>query len=165
MEKKIKYSLIKEIFGKKIKSLKINNSYNMNINKKISGGISVNKLVLHNPTLIDRVVSRKIAKKFASLLELILDDSDGNDPGHMVVALTEAEKFKRELINKYNRYLKKEKIEFNNKKIEVIEKEIKQKLYEYSLALKCQARINELMNNYYPEEYQEEREMETHRSR
>ena len=61
------------------------------------------------------------------------------------------------MINKYDKFLKKTQIEFINKKIELIEKEVKNKLIAYRL-------IHSSMFNEINED-EDELEEERHRSR
>lgn len=105
------------------------NSKNKNI--KLKDAINVNKMVIINQSLIDKIINRNIDSKFKKLINLILgiyDDSD--DPaGNMMLALNEVEKFKREVINKYVNYMNKKQLEKLERKIRLLEGEIAKKSY------------------------------------
>ena len=69
---------------------------------------------------------------FKKLLELLskLEESDEDPSEGLMICLDEVSKFKSEVINKYNKFLKKNQMDLINKKLELIEKEIKNKLLE-----------------------------------
>jgi hypothetical protein len=132
MKTKIKYVLIKESLYKKIESYDFNESFTMT-KKKDDERIGIIKF--YDDEVISRVIKRSIDNRFKKLLELIADieESDEDPSQGYLFCLDEAEKFKREMINKYNKFLKKTQLEFINKKIELIEKDMKNKLIAYRL--------------------------------
>ena len=163
--KKIKYTIVNENNHDSFKDLKITNSYNMASKSKFKDGIDVNKITIVDNELIQKTVDKKINKRFKSLLELIASicESDDDPTSGLNIALTETDKFKREMINKYNRLLEKKEIELINKKIELIEKDLKIRLYEHQLIIKCQRKLmeQELMKSME----MEEEVIENHRRR
>ena len=132
MKTKTKYSLVKKNNYKKIISYEFDESFNMT-KRKDKERIGVIKF--YNEKIISGVIKRSIDNRFKKLLELIasLEESDEDPSNGLIFCLDEASKFKREMINKYDRFLKKTQIEFINKKIELIEKEVKNKLIAYRL--------------------------------
>ena len=132
MKTKIKYVLIKENLYKKIESYDFNESFTMT-KRKDDERIGIIKF--YDDDVISRVIKRSIDNRFKKLLELIADieESDEDPSQGYLFCLDEAEKFKREMINKYNKFLKKTQLEFINKKIELIEKDMKNKLIAYRL--------------------------------
>ncbi len=155
MKTKIKYVLIKESLYKKIESYDFNESFTMT-KKKDDERIGIIKF--YDDEVISRVIKRSIDNRFKKLLELIADieESDEDPSQGYLFCLDEAEKFKREMINKYNKFLKKTQLEFINKKIELIEKDMKNKLIAYRLI------HSPLFNNM---EMEEEEEIEEERRR
>ncbi len=132
MKTKTKYILIKENIYKKIISYDFDESFNMT-KKKDKERMGVIKF--YDEKIISRVIKRSIDNRFKKLLELIasLEESDEDPSNGLIFCLDEAAKFKREMVNKYDKFLKKTQIEFINKKIELIEKEVKNKLITYRL--------------------------------
>ncbi len=132
MKKSSKYILVKKNNFKKISSFKYKESFHMS-KRKDNERIGVIKF--YNTEIITSVIKRSIDNRFKKLLELIasIEESDSDPSDGLIFCLDEASKFKQEMINKYNRFLKKSEIEFINKKIELIEKEVKNKLMVYRL--------------------------------
>ncbi len=155
MKTKIKYVLIKESLYKKIESYDFNESFTMT-KKKDDERIGVIKF--YDDDVIAGVIKRSIDNRFKKLLELIanIEESDEDPSNGYLFCLDETEKFKREMINKYNKFLKKTQLEFINKKIELIEKDMKNKLIAYRLL--HSAIFNNVMEaDEYEEDYEEER--------
>ena len=132
MKTKAKYILVKNNPFKKVISYEFDESFNMT-KKKDKERIGVIKF--YDDKLVNKVIKRSIDNHFKKILELIasLEESDEDPSNGLIFCLDETAKFKREMINKYNKFLKKTQIEFINKKIELIEKEVKNKLIAYRL--------------------------------
>ena len=115
--KEIKYFEYDKISGYSIKQ---------NPNLKFQDAINVNKMILINPSLIEKMVDKKIKKRFdylINLLSIVYENDDETGDG-LELALNEAEKFRMELINKYKQYINEEKYELLMKKIEILEDEL-----------------------------------------
>lgn len=127
------YSIIKNKDKKSATYFKVDgyslNSKNKNI--KLKDAINVNKMVIINQSLIDKIINRNIDSKFKKLINLILGIYDTSDDpaGNMMLALNEVEKFKREVINKYVNYMNKKQLEKLERKIRLLEGEIAKKSY------------------------------------
>lgn len=132
MKTKTNYVLIKDSNFKKMISYDFNESFSMT-KKKDNERIGIIKF--YDDNIISGVVKRSIDSRFKKLLELVADieESDEDPSNGYLICLDETAKFKREMINKYNKFLKKTQLEFINKKIELIEKDIKNKLIAYRL--------------------------------
>lgn len=150
VKKNNKYILIKKSIYQKIILFKYDDSFNMT-KKKDKERLGVIKF--YDDKIISSVIKRSIDNRFKKLLELIasIEESDNDPSSGLIFCLDEANKFKREMVNKYNKFLKKSQIEFINKKIELIEKEVKNKLIAYRLM------HSEIFKNIDDEEYEEER--------
>lgn len=97
-------------------------------NIKFTNAINVNKMVFINPSLIEKIVDRKIKHKFNNLINLlsfVYENDDASTTDGLDLALNEAEKFRVETINKYRSYLTEEKLKLMEKKIDILEDEIK----------------------------------------
>ena len=156
MKVKTKYVLVKKNDFKKVISYQFDESFSMT-KKKDKERIGIIKF--YDEKIISGVIKRSIDNRFKKLLELIasLEESDEDPSEGLIFCLDEAAKFKREMINKYDKFLKKTQLEFINKKIELIEKEVKNKLIAYRL-LHSPIFTNE-------EDYDDEIDEEMHRSR
>ena len=102
--------------------------YNIKPNPKLKfqDAINVNRMILINPTLIEKMVDKKIKRKFnylINLLSVVYENDDDTGEG-LKLALNEAEKFRMELINKYKKYVNEEKMELLLKKIAILEDEL-----------------------------------------
>lgn len=132
MKKNNKYILIKKKSFKKISVFNYEDSFDMS-KKKDKERIGVIKF--YDEKIISGVIKKSIDNRFKKILELIasIDESDEDPSNGYLFCLDEASKFKQEMVNKYNRFIKKNQIEFINKKIDLIEKELKNKLITYRL--------------------------------
>lgn len=102
--------------------------------KKVINGINVSKMMIVNQSFIEKVINKKVEKKFKALLELVASVSEGDeDPSSaMMFALNEIEKFRRMIINQYASYMTKKQMELLDKKVKLVENEIKMKMYQYT---------------------------------
>jgi len=89
----------------------------------------VGKINFYNSDITYKVIKRKTDHSFKKLLELIIRiDEDDNPSDGYIICLNEIDKFRHELVKRYEKYLKKEQMNFLKKKIDLIEKDIKNKL-------------------------------------
>ena len=98
---------------------------------KIEDAINVNKIVIINPTLANKVAKKKIDLKFRKLIELlnIIFESDDDTGEAYHQGLNEVEKLKEELIDKYKKYLDSEEYDTMEKKLGILEHELKIRLF------------------------------------
>ena len=130
--------------------------------KKKNDKNSIGIIKFYDEKLISKVILRNINNRFKRLLELIVSTSEeGDHPESLLLCLDEAEKFKNELINKFERYLEKKQIEKINKKLELVSNDLKNRLIMYTMIQRKP--IVKETKGVYEEEYEEE--MEHHRSR
>ena len=150
MKKSNKYILVKDAKFKKVISYNFDESLEI-IKRKDKTRIGVIKF--YDEKIVSQVIKKSIDYRFKKLLELIasLEESDTDPSSGLIFCLDEAAKFKQEIINKYSSFLKKSQIEFINKKIELIEKEVKNKLIAYRLM------YSPMFQNVDEEEIEEER--------
>ena len=109
-------------------------------------GIIVNKMVIIKPSMIEKVLKRKIKNKLDLYLKLIVKfiDSEDSDDGESIrEALNDLTRYKSIIAHKYRKYLDEKYLKLLLKKIIILEHELNSKL------------IN--LNNYtYEDEYEEE---------
>ncbi len=116
MKTKTKYVLIKDNVYKKIVDYDFDESFNMT-KKQDKERIGVIKF--YDDKIISNTIKKSIDSRFKKLLELIasIDESDEDPSNGYLFCLDETAKFKREMINKYDKFLKKTQLKINNKKI------------------------------------------------
>lgn len=117
-EKTIKYFEYEKISGYNIKPKN---------NVKFEDAININKMILINPSLIEKMIDKKVKRKFKYLINLmaVVCSSDDDSPDGLYLALNEAEKFRNEIFNKYKMYMEKEKVELLEKKLDILEDELR----------------------------------------
>ncbi len=92
---------------------------------KIKDAIDVNKMIIINPSMIEKTVTKKIDLKFARLLKFInvvFTTEDDSGEGYRQ-ALTEITKLRLEVFVKYREYLKKDQLNMLDKKLNILERE------------------------------------------
>lgn len=130
MGKETKFLVIKNKDSKEIKYFEYKKIKGYNItpkkNVRFEDAINVDKMVLINPGLIEKMVDKKVKRKFDYLINLmsIVCDSDSSDPDGLYLAKNEAEKFRMELLNKYKKYIENQKFELLEKKLSILEDEL-----------------------------------------
>lgn len=100
-------------------------------NVKIKDAINVNKVVIINPSLMNKVASKQVNLKFKRLLQFITvifedDDTSGNAYRE---GLNEISKLRLEAKTKYFHYMKQEEIDIIEKKLNILEHELKLRLF------------------------------------
>lgn len=135
MGKEQRFLVIKDKDSKEIKYFEYDkiNGYNITPknNVRFVDAVNVNKMILINPTLIEKLIDKKIDKKFKyliNIMSIVCDNSNNNDDDDttegLYLALDETEKFRNELCNKYKNYIKEEKYKLLEKKIAILEDEL-----------------------------------------
>ena len=83
-------------------------------------------MILINPSLIEKMVDKKVKRKFNYLINLmsIVCDSESSDSDGLYLAKNEAEKLRMELLNKYKKYIDEQKFELLEKKLSILEDEL-----------------------------------------
>ena len=114
---------------------------------KIEDAINVNKVVIINPSLAEKEAKKKFDLKFRKLLTLlnVIFESDDDTGTAYQEGLNEVSKLRMELINKYRKHLEKEEADLMNKKLDILEQELKLRLY--------------YLEQNYQENYQNENEI------
>ena len=94
--------------------------------------INVDEMVIINPSLIEKLISKKCKKTLERILKLIsfIYDDDETGEASVTLALNEIAKFKELLDTKYKEYMKEKEYKLMLKKLEILENEVKlRKLY------------------------------------
>lgn len=133
MKKIKKYSLC----HKKIKKIKvILNSASINgyhikpRNKMDYDGIVVKSMIIINKGLVEQLLRKKIKKKLDSYLQFLISvlDEEDTDPGHLMFALNDLERYRRTVMNNYRIYLDKKYLKILIDKMDLIEQELRSKI-------------------------------------
>ena len=130
MGKEQKFLVIKDKDSKEIKYFEYKKIKGYNItpkkNVRFEDAINVDKMILINPSLIEKMVDKKVKRKFNYLINLmsIVCDSDSSDTDGLYLAKNEAEKLRMELLNKYKKYIDDQKFELLEKKLAILEDEL-----------------------------------------
>ncbi|MBQ9071576.1 MAG: hypothetical protein IJY25_00255 [Bacilli bacterium] len=118
---------------------------------KIKDGVVVNKMVIIKPSMIEKVLRKKIKRKLDLYLKLIIkfiETEDSSSDDTLREALNDLSKYKSIVQYKYRKYLDEKYLKILLKKIALLEYELNSKLI-----------------NVYEEEYEYEEEKTSHRRR
>lgn len=132
---------------------KYKQGYNISPKNNIKyDGVKVNKMIIVKPSMIEKVLKRKIRNRLDLYLKTIIEimeDSDGDDSSGIREALNELSRFKNIIKYKYEKYLEEKYIILLNKKIEVLEYELKKKIMVRERKKPDKDIRNEYLNNMY----------------
>lgn len=142
-----KFLVVKEKNSKEIKYFDYDklDGYNLKAKKDLHfmDAIDVNRIIIINPSFIEKIATKKINAKFdrlINMIQIVCDNEEDDETGEGYrIALDEANKLKMELWNKYKKYISEEKLDLMTKKIEILEDELN-------------LRLNVLMNSLYEQE-------------
>lgn len=115
----ITYMEYEKLKGFNVKPKSTFNSFDM---------INVNEMVIINPTLIEKLVSKKCKRNMEKIIKMtsMIDNTDEDDADSFFgLILDEVARFKSLLVSKYADYMEKEEYKVLLKKLEIIEKEVR----------------------------------------
>ena len=106
-------------------------------------GIKVNQVVVINPSMIEKILKRKIKNKLDLYLKMIINFLDSDEDGDAYrEALNDLSKYRSIVLHKYQKYLDEKYLKLLLKKISVLEYEITKKM--------------NMIENTYEDTYEEE---------
>lgn len=111
--------------------IKKNKGYKVIPKNKIKyEGVVVNEMCIINSSLIEKILRRKISLKLDKYLQYIITvlDDEESDAGRIATVLSDLNRYREMVNNKYIRYLSDKYMELLLKKIELLEYELKKKL-------------------------------------
>ena len=99
-------------------------------NKMDYDGIVVKSMTILNNELVEQLLKKKIKKKLDSYLQFLISvlDEEDTDPGHLMFALNDLERYRRTIMNNYRIYLDKKFLKILMDKLDLIEQELKSKI-------------------------------------
>ena len=134
MGKEQRFLVVKNKDEKAIKYFEYSklNGYNIRPKKNVrfEDAINVDRMIIINPTLIEKLIDKKVQRKLTALINMmaIVCESDDESGDGLYLALDEVEKFRNEVFNKYKAYIAEEKLMLISKKIAILEDELKLRL-------------------------------------
>ena len=100
-------------------------------NKLKYDGIEVSRLILVEPSLIEKVLKRKTKIKLNAYLNFLISIiEDEDDDGALSLVLDDAERYKSIIMNKYSKYLSPRYIKELLFRVRFIEEQLKAKILE-----------------------------------
>lgn len=99
--------------------------------KIISSLCEINKITIFNPSMIDIILSKKIEKQFkrvAAITYDVLSSDDDESASDAAIALDDVSKLRAIILNKYQKFLDKEKEKMYIKKLRVLENQLRSKI-------------------------------------
>lgn len=99
--------------------------------KIMSSLCEINKITIFNPSMIDIILSKKIEKQFkrvAAITYDVLSSDDDESASDAVIALDDVSKLRAIILNKYQKFLDKEKEKMYIKKLRILENQLRSKI-------------------------------------
>lgn len=131
---KKKYHIYKKDNEKKVIHLDYDKleGFNFNPRNKVKyDGIVVNKMAIIKPSMIEKVLKKKIKRKLDLYLKLIIkfiESNDSDDGETLREALNDLTRYKSIIKNKYKKYLDEKYLSILLKKIAILDYELNSKL-------------------------------------
>ena len=112
--------------------LKIGYDINPKNKFKKKNTIDVTKVVFMSPTLIEKILNKKIDKEYKKILYLVsqIASDDSDDTGRMIGVLNQVELFKSIIKKKYSKYMTDEQTDKIFKRLNIMGKEIKRRIFQ-----------------------------------
>lgn len=112
------------------------NGFSYPLKKSKNSTWKIKELIIVNPDIISALISHNFNKRFQKIVELFFNSNDYDEDAtgtNLMMALDEVAHLRTIIINKYKRYLKKEKEEEFLKKLKVLENELRVKIIDFKL--------------------------------
>ena len=87
-------------------------------------GIKVNEMTIIKPSLIEKIIKRKIKNRLDFYLKIIIDNLDSDSDDDTRIALDDLARYKKIVKERYSIYLDEKYMALLNKKMDVIEREL-----------------------------------------
>lgn len=125
------YLLKKDDKNNEIKNMAEGTGYTFKPNNRSKNHIEVNKLTIIKPDMIDAILTTKFNKNYRRLVMIVFNILQSRDDetteGDIMIALDEVAKLREIILNKYQKFLKKEKEEKFIKQLRLLENELRAK--------------------------------------
>lgn len=93
-------------------------------NINIDDLINVSKLVIINPSLIEKLIDKKCKKTLEKIIKMISIIDEEDDDGNIGYVLDMIDHFRELILNKYSEYMSKKEINLLLKKLDILSAEI-----------------------------------------
>lgn len=108
------------------------------IKKNKTGTLKIKELIIVNPDITTSLICYNFNKRYQRIVECLFNNSDFNEDSdssetNLMLALDEVARLRTIIINKYQRFLKKQKAEELLKKLKVLENELRVKIIDFKL--------------------------------
>ena len=126
--------------------------YEITPKTEIEDAIRVNKIIMVNPSLSNKLIRKKVEIKIRMLLKKLTEietDSESGDESFIQATLIEAERLKLAILNKYVKYLGNTYGSYSIKKIQMIINQLRMKLYN---KINQRRLLEEMSGLYYLDE-------------
>ena len=138
--KKVSFLLVKNYSFHNVKNLGYDNLSGFKfkpLNKINYSGVTVKKMVMVNPSFVEKVLKRKIKKRLELYIRFIISiidsDDDSTDITDLRAALNDLTRYKEIIKHKYMLYLDEKYSKLLLQKIELLQQELKNKIVSYKL--------------------------------
>ncbi len=111
------------------------NGYQFKPGNKLTYGIAVNKMTVIKNNFIEKILKKKIEKRLELYLRFVVslvDNDEDTTPTDLRSALTDLTRYKDIVKYKYQKYLDQKYMTLLLKKIELLENELKSKIFYYN---------------------------------
>ena len=121
IKKDVKTDVITYMEYEKLKGLSVKPKNNVSFEDMIN----VEEMIIINPSLIEKLISKKCTKTFDRIIKMIsvVSDDEDDDSGYALI-LDEIARFKNLLISKYHDYMEEKEYELTLKKIKLLKEEV-----------------------------------------
>lgn len=94
-------------------------------NLNVDDLINVSKLVVINPSLIEKLIDKKCKKTLEKIIKMISIIDDEDDDGNIGLVIDMIDHFRELILNKYSDYMDKKEINLLLKKLDILSAEVK----------------------------------------
>lgn len=121
IKKDAKTDVITYMEYEKLKGLSVKPKKNISFEDMIN----VEEMIIINPSLIEKLISKKCTKTFDRIIKMIsvVSDDEDDDSGYSLI-LDEIARFKNLLISKYQDYMEEKEYELTLKKLKLLKEEV-----------------------------------------
>lgn len=100
--------------------------------ESLNNSLKINKIILINPSLIDKILTMKFKQRYKRILMIVLSIINSNDSseGDFMLALDEIAKMRDIVLHKYQTFLKKEKEKVFLEQLRALENNLRLKFQE-----------------------------------
>ena len=122
---KTHYYITKDNYNGEVVFVNCRNGYKFSPKKNIKNGIKVDSLVIVKPSMVEKIIKKKIKNKLDYYLKVILMIMENNDDDDARRCLDDLQRYRYMIKNKYINYLDDKDLELLDKKMKLLERQLK----------------------------------------